>query len=103
MEQLLIKDTMSQYTTSVIKRYYRKKENIKDKILKTKDYDLFSFIKGNMKINRSKVERFKKTMANKRILPPIFINDKHEIIDGQHRFTAIREMKLPLNYIIIDE
>ena len=72
----------------------------KDKILKTKNYDLFSFIEGNRKINRLKVERLKRSMEKKYIPLPILANDKHEIIDGQHRFIAIREMELLLHYTI---
>jgi hypothetical protein len=30
----------------------------------------------------------------------IIVNENYEIIDGQHRFEIIRELKLPLNYII---
>jgi len=30
----------------------------------------------------------------------IIVNEKYEIIDGQHRFDVIQELKLPLNYIM---
>jgi hypothetical protein len=72
----------------------------KDKILKTRNYSLFSFIEGNRKISRSKVERLKKSMAEKYIPIPILASGKHEIIDGQHRFIAVRELELLLHYTI---
>ena len=30
----------------------------------------------------------------------IIVNENYEIIDGQHRFDVIKELGLPLNYVI---
>jgi hypothetical protein len=32
----------------------------------------------------------------------IIVNENYEIIDGQHRFDVIKELKLPLNYIVCE-
>ena len=41
-------------------------------------------------------------MAEKYIAVPIIVNEKMEIIDGQHRFQAIQNLGLSLHYKIID-
>ena len=32
----------------------------------------------------------------------IFVNEKNEVIDGQHRLQACKELKLPVNYIVLN-
>ena len=39
-------------------------------------------------------------MAETYLFTVIIVNEKYEIIDGQHRFDVIQELKLPLNYIV---
>jgi hypothetical protein len=66
----------------------------------TKDYFLFKSIDGNRNKNLLHINRLKKSMQECYLFTVIIVNEKYEIIDGQHRFDVIEELKLPLNYII---
>jgi|SaaInl3SG_22_DNA_1037383.scaffolds.fasta_scaffold05685_10 hypothetical protein len=71
------------------------------KVLKTKDYDQFSFIDGNRDINKENLTRIKQSMVEKYIPVPIIVNDRYEIIDGQHRFLAAKSLSLAIHFIVI--
>jgi hypothetical protein len=68
----------------------------------TTDYFLFKSIEGNRNKNLLHINRLKKSMAENYLFTVIIINEKYEIIDGQHRFDVIRELKLPLHYIMCE-
>lgn len=69
-------------------------------IYTTTDYSLFKPINGNRNKNFLHINRLKKSMQEKYLFTVIIVNDKYEIIDGQHRFEVIKSLKLELNYII---
>lgn len=75
----------------------------KIEVLRTKDYHLFSHLEGNRNINRQHVNRLVESMKEQYLVSPIIVNGKYEIIDGQHRFEAIKELGLPLLYIMIKQ
>ena len=66
----------------------------------TYDYDQFKFIKGNRHVDQSHVRNLINSMKIKYLQIPIDVNEKMEIIDGQHRYMAIKELQLPLFYIV---
>ena len=66
----------------------------------TTDYFLFKPIEGNRNKNLLHINRLKKSMSSNYLFTVIIVNEKYEIIDGQHRFDVIEELKLPLNYVI---
>jgi hypothetical protein len=66
----------------------------------TKDYSLFSRMDGNRELNKLHVNRLKKSMLKSYLYTVIVVNESLEIIDGHHRFEAIKGIGLPLNYII---
>lgn len=66
----------------------------------TTDYFLFKSIDGNRNKNLLHINRLKKSMAENYLFTIIIVNENYEIIDGQHRFEVIQELKLPLNYIV---
>ena len=66
----------------------------------TTDYFLFKPIEGNRNKNLLHINRLKKSMSETYLFTVIIVNEKYEIIDGQHRFDVIQELKLPLNYIV---
>lgn len=68
----------------------------------TTDYFLFKSIDGNRNKNLLHINRLKKSMSENYLFTIIIVNEKYEIIDGQHRFDVIKELKLPLNYIICE-
>jgi hypothetical protein len=67
----------------------------------TTDYFLFKSIDGNRNINKLHLSRLKDSMQKNYLFTIILVNENYEIIDGQHRFTVIEELGLPLNYIIV--
>ena len=75
------------------------------KILKTNDYNLFKFNEFNRKISRSHVEHFKKILIISNLLEiyPIVCNKDMEIIDGQHRFMACKELGIEIAYSVHEE
>lgn len=66
----------------------------------TTDYFLFKPIDGNRNKNLMHINRLKKSMSEHYLFTVIIVNDKYEIIDGQHRFDVIQELNLPLHYVI---
>jgi hypothetical protein len=66
----------------------------------TTDYFMFKPIDGNRNKNLLHINRLKKSMAENYLFTVITVNEKYEIIDGQHRFEVIKDLKLPLNYIV---
>jgi len=73
------------------------------KAMKTKDYDKFVFRADNRaKIDHHHVERLKSSILSRNLLDmrPIIINEDWEVIDGQHRLLAARELGLDIYYQI---
>jgi hypothetical protein len=66
----------------------------------TTDYSMFKNIAGNRTMNELHLRRLKSSIMNKYLFTVIIVNEDYQIIDGQHRFNVIRELNLPLNYII---
>jgi hypothetical protein len=67
----------------------------------TTDYSMFKTIDGNRNVNLLHINRLKKSMQEHYLFTVIVVNEKYEIIDGQHRFHAIRDLGLPLHYTMI--
>lgn len=67
----------------------------------TSDYDKFSFLKENRDVNEAHLKKLKKSIEVKYIPVPIIVNDNYEIIDGQHRYMACKELGLPIYYTVI--
>jgi hypothetical protein len=73
----------------------------KRKLLYSTNYDKFKFIPGNRPIDKKHVSEIIDRIS--RIgwyCDPIIVNDNNEIIDGQHRFEALRSLGLPIEYAI---
>jgi hypothetical protein len=66
----------------------------------TTDYFLFKPIDGNRNKNLLHLARLKKSMAEHYLFTVIIVNENYEIIDGQHRFECVKELGLPLHYIV---
>jgi hypothetical protein len=66
----------------------------------TSDYSLFKTLNGNRDVNHLHLTRLKESIKKKHLTTIIMVNEKFEIIDGQHRFLICQELKLPINYII---
>lgn len=66
----------------------------------TKDYSLFKTLNGNRDVNQLHLTRLKESIKKNHLTTIIMVNEKFEIIDGQHRFLISQELKLPINYIV---
>jgi hypothetical protein len=65
----------------------------------TSDYFLFKSIDGNRNLNLLHLNRLKESMSKNYLFTVIIVNEKNEIIDGQHRFESCKELELPIHYI----
>lgn len=72
--------------------------------METKDYAKFKFIASNRTISKGLVERLKESILKIGFQKSrqILVNDKFEIIDRQHRFTACQELGIPVPYEVRD-
>ena len=73
---------------------------------RTNDYKMFRFRDDNRaEINKTHVERLKKSIAARNMLEfrPIDVNDKMEILDGQHRLLAAQALGTDIYYRIIHD
>ena len=73
-------------------------------ILTTNDYNKFSFIKGNRDLNKSNVKKIIDSIRKYGYDydNPIEVDSDFRIIDGQHRFEALKELGLHIPYVIKD-
>lgn len=77
----------------------------KNVIQETRDYDQFALLDANRDTQRPHIEAIKKSIernGNFTKFSPVLVNERLQIIDGQHRFTALKELGLPIFYIIAD-
>jgi hypothetical protein len=71
------------------------------KIQFTTQYGKFSFIGGNRQVNKANLNSLRKSMEEEMLMSPIIVNEKYEIIDGQHRFLVRKEMGKEIPFIIM--
>lgn len=70
----------------------------------TKDYNKFKFLMDNRDTARAHINRLKEAIRhNPSILEvqPLLVNEKMEVIDGQHRLLAASELGLPVSYNVV--
>ncbi len=80
--------------------FNNKDEKVVAQINQTFDYDRFSPLLGNRELNRANIEKLKKSMKENYLLCPIIVNRDWQIIDGQHRHQAVKELDYPLYYFM---
>lgn len=67
----------------------------------TNKYELFKRLEGNRAIDDRRTERIKRSILKVGyITSPILVNENMEIIDGQGRFEALKQLQLPIEYIV---
>ena len=74
-----------------------------NEIFETNDYSKFKMIEGNRKIKQSKVENLIKKMRKRGWLRTveITVNERFEIIDGQHRYIAVQVLGIKFRYKVV--
>lgn len=70
-------------------------------ILKEHDLDKFKVFPGNRPIDKMNLQKIKSSIERNNLLQecPILINEKYEVLDGQHRLSAAKDLGLPIFYI----
>ena len=72
-------------------------------IKKTENYQMFKSLLGNRPIVKAGLAHLKQSIQKRNMLEnnPINVNEQMQIIDGQHRLEAARELGLPIYYAVI--
>ncbi len=79
----------------------RKTESPAYQVYKTKDYSRFKLMSDNRNLNLIHLKRLVESFKQKHLISPIIVNEKMEVIDGQHRLEASKETGLNVYYIVI--
>lgn len=74
-----------------------------NKVLKTKDYGMFKFRKDNRSIISTHVKELTRSMKERGWVPGslIIVNEKMDIIDGQHRLVSAQQLGIPVEYLVM--
>ena len=79
----------------------KKVEEAGTKVLTTTNYDQFTFLRSNREIDDNHVYRLVKLIKEEgHQKEPIIVNEKLEVISGQHRLRACEKLKMRVTYII---
>lgn len=70
------------------------------KIYQTFNYDQFKLLNGNRMVHPGHLHRLKKSVEEKQMIIPIIVNERYEVIDGQHRLEVFKQLNLPVYFII---
>lgn len=70
-------------------------------IKSTTEYDRFTSLTGNRDPRSLHLRRLIESFKKRYLFSPIIVNELYEIIDGQHRFWAAKELGLPVYYIVV--
>lgn len=71
------------------------------KVETTTNYNQFTFLRSNRVLNKTKVNRLTSEIQVHGQLVPIIVNEKKQVIDGQHRLMSCKAAHSPISYIII--
>lgn len=73
-------------------------------IKSTTNYDMLKIIDGNRTINKTHVKKLMHSIQNENLLKyqPIVVNEKLEVIDGQHRLEAAKNLGIPIWYTVVE-
>ena len=78
-------------------------ENIINNVFSTVDYTIFTSLDGNRIVNPLHVKKIVESMKHKVLFIPIIVNEKFQVIDGQHRLEARKLLNLDVPYIVCND
>lgn len=82
-------------------KWYKNDEVVEIKIYKTTDYNKFKKLIGNREVLAPRVNAIKSSIERIGYCTnPILVNENFEVIDGQGRLEALKELGMPVLYII---
>lgn len=67
----------------------------------TTNYEQFKLMDNNRDINLLHVRRLVESFQEQHLVCPVIVNERMEIIDGQHRLEASKETGMPVYYIMV--
>lgn len=78
------------------------KSRLMNQVFQTKTYEMFKFREDNRQVKNRHVSKLTEKMLSKGWIKGsyVVINEKGEIIDGQHRILAAMKANVPINYIV---
>ena len=72
-----------------------------NEIKRTNNYFMFKRLEGNRIVDQKKVNKIKKSINEVGYISnPIIVNENMEVIDGQHRLEALKQLGKPVEYIV---
>lgn len=72
-----------------------------NQLCKTFNYSQFKLANYNRNIDLKHVQQLvNEEKSGHKLLSPIIVNEKMQIIDGQHRLVALKQLKKPVEYIV---
>ena len=72
----------------------------RNEIFTTKKYEIFKKLPGNRTINAKNLREIVENMKVEYNPVPAIVNEKMEVIDGQHRIEAAKMLSFPVDYIM---
>ena len=70
----------------------------------TTDYDIFNIKEDNRDIDEKHKRKILASLNDVGYIPvPIVVNEKFEIIDGQHRWSVMKGLGIPIAYIVVPD
>lgn len=83
--------------------YFKKQSSQEvNKVYKTNDLSIFNQIEGNRPPNPQHIRRLSQSIKENGLLcNPILVNERFEVIDGQHRLLAAKDAKSEIYYVIL--
>jgi len=68
-------------------------------VMLSSDYGMFKHISGNRELSESNIQAIMNQLRERGQQQPIIINERNEVIDGQHRLEACKRLKMAIQYI----
>lgn len=69
---------------------------MKTKFIRTRNYEQFKLFTENRPVKKAHVNNLMLSIQQHGLLEEITVNEHREIIDGQHRFFALKNLDLPI-------
>jgi hypothetical protein len=94
--------TKTQTTKQMFNLSQRSEENTNTQrtvVMLSSEYGMFKHISGNRDLSESNIQAIMNQLRERGQQQPIIINERNEVIDGQHRLEACKRLKMPIQYI----
>jgi hypothetical protein len=80
----------------------KNKDTIVNSVFVSKDYSKFKLLQGNRSVDPAHIQELINSMKEDYLQMPIHVNEKFQVIDGQHRLEVCQELNYPVYYIMHD-